>query len=139
MTLKSKLFIFMSALFILFSTFVWMYSSFLFDSINETWAKHFIAKEHLNDESKSLASFMSQEGVHTFFSDASGVIQNLHVKTNDKNTSVETLGTIFTKSGDKEAVIKAMQAMLDPTKDVQTLWVDYHDARHLLCVDLVPR
>ena len=138
MTLKSKLFIFMSALFFLFSTFVWMYSSFLFDSINETWAKHFIAKEHLNNESKSLASFMSQEGVHTFFSDASGVIQNLHVKANDTNASVETLETIFTKSGDKEAVFKAMQVMLDPTKDVQTLWVDYHDARHLLCVDLVP-
>ncbi len=138
MTLKSKLFIFMSALFILFSTFVWMYSSFLFDSINETWAKHFIAKERLNDDSKSLASFMPQEGVHTLFSDISGVIQNLHVKAIDENSSVQTLETVFASSRDVKAVFQAMQVMLDPTKDVQTLWVEYHGTRHLLCVDMVP-
>lgn len=60
MTLKSKLYIFMSVLFIIFSTLVWVYSGMLFDNINEEWAKRFIKKQIVFDKNRTLLPILHE-------------------------------------------------------------------------------
>ena len=54
MSLKTKLFIFMSALFLVFSASVWVYSSFLVEQLNEKWAVRFVKKQILFDKYRTL-------------------------------------------------------------------------------------
>lgn len=60
MSLKGKLFIFMSALFILFSTLVWFYSDFLFQSINEKWVERFIKRQVIFDKNRTLFPILQE-------------------------------------------------------------------------------
>jgi len=63
MTLKSKLYIFMSILFVIFSTLVWVYSSFLFENINEEWTKRFVKKQIIFDKNRTLLPIMHEETI----------------------------------------------------------------------------
>lgn len=54
MSLKGKLFIFMSVLFLLFSLTVWSYSKHVSDQINEKWAERFIKKQIFFDKNRTL-------------------------------------------------------------------------------------
>jgi len=54
MALKSKIYIFMSVLFVIFSILVWLYSSFLFENINKEWTKRFVKKQILFDKNRTL-------------------------------------------------------------------------------------
>lgn len=60
MSLKGKLFIFMSVLFIFFSSVVWVYSDFLFQNINEKWVERFIKKQVLFDKNRTLAPLLHE-------------------------------------------------------------------------------
>jgi len=60
MSLKMKLFIFMSALFLLFSTSVWVYSTVLSKQLNEKWAVRFIKKQILFDKHRTLLPIMRE-------------------------------------------------------------------------------
>ena len=60
MRLKSKLFIFMSMLFLLFSASVWVYSSILAKQLNEKWAVRFVKKQILFDKNRTLLPIMRE-------------------------------------------------------------------------------
>jgi len=60
MHLKGKLFIFMSVLFIFFSSVVWFYSDFLFQSINEKWVERFIKKQVMFDKNRTLVPLLHE-------------------------------------------------------------------------------
>ena len=60
MSLKVKLFIFMTALFILFSFTVWSYSKHILEQINEKWAERFIKKQILFDKNRTLLPLLHE-------------------------------------------------------------------------------
>lgn len=60
MSLKGKLFIFMTALFLLFSFAVWSYSKHVLDQINEKWAERFIKKQILFDKNRTLLPLLHE-------------------------------------------------------------------------------
>jgi len=63
MNLKSKLFIFMSVLFIIFSSSVWVYSGFLVEQLNEKWAVRFVKKQILFDKHRTLLPIVREIGL----------------------------------------------------------------------------
>jgi len=63
MNLKSKLFIFMSVLFLLFSSSVWVYSTILVEQLNEKWAVRFVKKQILFDKHRTLLPIMREIGL----------------------------------------------------------------------------
>lgn len=60
MSLKGKLFIFMSVLFIFFSSVVWIYSDFLFQNINKKWVERFIKKQVIFDKNRTLSPLLHE-------------------------------------------------------------------------------
>ncbi|MDD3343096.1 MAG: diguanylate cyclase [Sulfurospirillaceae bacterium] len=58
MKLKARLFIFMTALFIVFASAVWVYSQSLIQSINEEWAQKFVKKQIVFDKNRILLPIM---------------------------------------------------------------------------------
>ena len=60
MSLKVKLFIFMTALFMLFSFVVWSYSKHIMDQINEKWAERFIKKQIIFDKNRTLLPLLHE-------------------------------------------------------------------------------
>lgn len=60
MTLKAKLYIFMSALFVIFSTLIWIYSGMLFDNMNEEWGKRFVKKQMTFDKNRTLLPILHE-------------------------------------------------------------------------------
>lgn len=60
MSLKAKLFIFMSALFLCFSGAIWLYSTFLSKQLNEKWTVRFVKKQILFDKHRTLQPIMRE-------------------------------------------------------------------------------
>ncbi|KFL33058.1 MULTISPECIES: hypothetical protein [unclassified Sulfurospirillum] len=59
-SLKVKLFIFMTALFMLFSFVVWSYSKHVLEQINEKWAERFVKKQILFDKNRTLLPLLHE-------------------------------------------------------------------------------
>ena len=60
MNLRSKLFIFMSILFLIFSSSIWVYSTILVEQLNQKWAVRFVKKQILFDKHRTLLPILRE-------------------------------------------------------------------------------
>ena len=95
MSLKAKLFIFMTALFILFSSVVWSYSKHVMDQINEKWAERFIKKQILFDKNRTLLPLLHELDIIKKMAQEPAL---LAMAQNDNNQTVRNNGIALLES-----------------------------------------
>lgn len=95
MSLKTKLFIFMTAMFILFSLAVWSYSKQVSEQINEKWAERFIKKQVLFDKNRALLPLLHELGVIKEMAQSPAL---LAMAENDENEIVRQNGIALLES-----------------------------------------
>jgi diguanylate cyclase (GGDEF)-like protein/PAS domain S-box-containing protein len=93
MRLKTRIFAFMSIVFVAFSAVIWLYSQTILEEINDEWTKRFVKKQVLFDKSRTLFPILKELTLVKELARNPHVI-NMALKPHDKKARQEGLKTI---------------------------------------------